>query len=278
MAKNNYDRRDIDDFGNEWEYYDQSSIDSQELKKQFSDYFKLFPWTEKITNGIGADFGCGTGRWANLVAKKVNCLICIDASNKAINVTKRNLCNNSNCHVIQCRVDALPIQDNSLDFAYSLGVLHHLPNTEKALKKCINKLKSGAPFLIYLYYKFDNRPYWYLLIWKCSDILRKIISKAPFKIKYFITNIISIVIYFPLARLAFILERIGVSVRNIPLSEYRTKSFYTMRTDSLDRFGTRLEHRFTKQQIKVMMNNAGLERITFSDSTPFWCAIGYKKL
>ena len=190
MAKNNFDRKVINDFGNEWESYDQSSVDSKELKKQFSDYFKLFSWQEKITNGIGVDFGCGTGRWAKFVSEKVNCLICIDASNKAIKVAKRNLWDKNNCHVIQGRIDTLPILDNSLDFAYSLGVLHHLPNTEQALKKCINKLKPGAPFLLYLYYAFDNRPYWYLLIWKCSDILRKIISKAPFQIKYLFSNII----------------------------------------------------------------------------------------
>ena len=51
-----------------------------------------------------------------------------------------------------------------------------------------------------------------------------------------------------------------------------------MRTDSLDRFGTRLEHRFTKKQIEMMMNNAGLEKIIFSDIAPFWCAIGYKRV
>ena len=151
MAKNNFDRKVISDFGNEWESYDQSSVDSRELKKQFSDYFKLFSWQEKITNGIGVDFGCGTGRWAKFVSEKVNCLICIDASNKAIRVAKRNLFDKNNCHVIQGRIDTLPILDNSLDFAYSLGVLHHLPNTEQALKKCINKLKPGAPFLLYLY-------------------------------------------------------------------------------------------------------------------------------
>ena len=277
MAKNNFDRKVISDFGNEWESYDQSSVDSRELKKQFSDYFKLFSWQEKITNGIGVDFGCGTGRWAKFVSEKVNFLICIDASNKAIKVAKRNLWDKNNCHVIQGRIDTLPILDNSLDFAYSLGVLHHLPNTEQALKKCINKLKPGAPFLLYLYYAFDNRPYWYLLIWKCSDILRKIISKAPFRIKYFFSNIISIIIYYPFSRLSLLLEKLGVSVKNIPLSEYRAKSFYTMRTDSLDRFGTRLEHRFTKKQMEMMMNNAGLEKIIFSDIAPYWCAIGYKR-
>ena len=50
-----------------------------------------------------------------------------------------------------------------------------------------------------------------------------------------------------------------------------------MRTDALDRFGTRLEKRFSKKQIREMMEKAGLEKINFSNNIPFWLAIGTKK-
>jgi hypothetical protein len=50
-----------------------------------------------------------------------------------------------------------------------------------------------------------------------------------------------------------------------------------MLTDALDRFGTRLEHRFTKDEIQSMMKISGLESITFSDSTPYWVALGFKQ-
>ena len=45
---------------------------------------------------------------------------------------------------------------------------------------------------------------------------------------------------------------------------------------ALDRFGTRLEHRMTQAEIKVLMENAGLGEIRFRDGVPFWCAIGRK--
>jgi len=48
------------------------------------------------------------------------------------------------------------------------------------------------------------------------------------------------------------------------------------RTDALDRFGTRLEQRFTAPEMERMMRAAGLDRITFSDHVPFWCAVGYR--
>ena len=66
-------------------------------------------------------------------------------------------------------------------------------------------------------------------------------------------------------------------MRNWPLSAYGTKSYYSLRTDALDRFGTRLEKRFTRKQITHMMVAAGLERIAFRDEEPFWCALGYKE-
>ncbi|NGZ60054.1 MAG: SAM-dependent methyltransferase, partial [Nitrospira sp. LK265] len=79
------------------------------------------------------------------------------------------------------------------------------------------------------------------------------------------------------ARLALLCERLGCNVAQMPLAEYRQRSFYTMRTDALDRFGTKLEQRFTAKQIRTMMEHAGLERIQFRDGPPYWCALGYKK-
>lgn len=50
-----------------------------------------------------------------------------------------------------------------------------------------------------------------------------------------------------------------------------------MQTDALDRFGTRLEKRFTRQQMQTFLEQAGLEKITFRENEPFWCAVGLRK-
>ena len=52
---------------------------------------------------------------------------------------------------------------------------------------------------------------------------------------------------------SFIFHKIGINVHSFPLSNYKDKSFYTMRTDALDRFGTKLESRFTKKEIEEML-------------------------
>ena len=91
------------------------------------------------------------------------------------------------------------------------------------------------------------------------------------------TDVIALILYWPLARLSLVLDGFGYNVEGIPLSYYRKHSLYTMRTDSRDRFGTPLEHRFSKTKITEMMTHAGLEKIRFSDNVPFWCVIGFKR-
>ena len=66
------------------------------------------------------------------------------------------------------------------------------------------------------------------------------------------------------------------SVDAMPLSYYRSRSLYVMRTDALDRFGTRLEHRFTRKEITGMLESAGLRDIVFSENAPYWCAVGLR--
>ena len=272
----NIDTRTVEGFGDEWKRFDQSALSEEELNERFDQYFSLFPWQILPESAVGFDLGCGSGRWALRVAPRVARLICMDASLQVLNVARGKLSKNMNCEFIHASVGGLPIRDGSMDFGYSLGVLHHVPDTAAAIKECTDKLKPGAPFLLYIYYAFDNRPAWFRLVWKISDAFRKLISSLPMGPRYYATQLIALCVYLPLARFSLLLEGLGLNVDAMPLSYYRRTSFYTMRTDALDRFGTRLEKRFTADQIEAMMRAAGLEQITFSSSMPYWCAVGIK--
>jgi len=50
-----------------------------------------------------------------------------------------------------------------------------------------------------------------------------------------------------------------------------------MRTDALDRFGARLERRFSRSEIAALLEDAGLERIRFNERPPYWSAVGYRR-
>ncbi|MBK5225498.1 MAG: class I SAM-dependent methyltransferase [Thermoleophilia bacterium] len=275
MSSTNKDRKTVEGFGDEWRRFDQSQLCVEELREIFQKYFEIFPWHTLPENAEGFDLGCGSGRWGRFVAQKVGTLHCIDASDEALSVAKINLRDRPNCLFHLASVSEMPLDDNSMDFGYSLGVLHHIPDTFSGIKDCASKLKVGAPFLMYLYYAFDNRPSWYRNLWRVSNILRLAVSRSPRLLRYWITQLFALFIYLPLSRSALLFEKLGIDVTVFPLSAYRHSSFYTMRTDALDRFGTRLEKRFTAEQIQDMMEKAGLENIVFSEKL-FWCALGYK--
>ena len=266
----------VEAFGKEWKKFDHAGLENPDLETLFQSYFSIFPWDELPPDAEGFDLGCGTGRWAHFVAQKVEHLHCIDPSAAALDVARRNLQAHMNCSFHCASVEAIPLADSSADFGYSLGVLHHIPDPQQGLRECLRKLKPGAPLLVYFYYAFDNRPAWFRMAWRVSDILRRFISALPFAVRSPLCELVAALVYWPLARIAKWLEGGGFDVELFPLSSYRNRSFYSMRTDALDRFGTRLERRFTRQQINYMMKSAGFERIVFSES-PCWCALGYRR-
>jgi SAM-dependent methyltransferase len=272
--RRNLDEQTVDGFGAEWSTFDQSAVPVDELERIFRSYFAIFPWDELPAKPEGFDLGCGSGRWARFVAARVHRLHCIDASPAALDVARRALRDAPNCRFHAASVDGMPLADGTMDFGYSLGVLHHVPDTPAAIASAARALKPGAPLLLYLYYALENRPWWFRALWRVSDRGRRSVAAMPHAAKLVCTTAIATIVYLPLARLARALERRGRDVADLPLADYRHRSFYTLRTDAYDRFGTRLEQRFTAAEIERMMLAAGLERIVFSPEAPFWCAVG----
>ncbi len=279
MTMHNVDERTVGSFGQEWSTYDQSRLPSDEKTAQrFEEYFAVFPWDSLPEHPVGVDVGCGSGRWALRVAPRVGALHCVDASEAALLVARRNLAGQPNCTFHHASVGAIPLPSGSMDFCYSLGVLHHVPDTMAGIEACVALLKPRAPFLVYLYYALDQRPWWFRGLWKGTDIMRRGIARLPFWPKRALTELIAVTVYWPAARLSAVVERLGRDPAGLPLSWYRDKSLYIMRTNAFDRFATPLEQRFTRTQIAAMMRKAGLEGIRFSENPPFWCAVGRRAL
>jgi len=275
-GQGNVDLGTVRSFGSEWARHDQSGLSQQELGALFHTYFHVFPWDALPPDAEGFDMGCGSGRWARLVAPRVGRLNCIEPAQEALAVAGRTLAGLPNVRLLHARTDTAPLAPASQDFGYSLGVLHHIPDTGAALAACVRLLKPGAPFLLYLYYRFDNRPLWFRGLWRGSDLLRSGISRLPESAKGLVTDALAATAYWPLARFALLVEKLGGNPASLPLSFYRSQSFYTMRTDSRDRFGTPLEQRFTRAEIAAMMASAGLEQVRFSESEPYWVAVGVR--
>ena len=127
-----------------WARFDQTTLSPVELQDIFESYFHIFPWHCLPHDAVGFDMGCGSGRWANHVAPKVHRLYCFDAAQAAVRVAKKALRHHRNCDVALASIDHIPLPDESMDFGYSLGVLHYIPDPVAGLRSCVAKLKPGA--------------------------------------------------------------------------------------------------------------------------------------
>lgn len=269
----NADDTTIAAFGDEWNRHRQDSLDTAELEMMWHAYFRIFPWDTLPSGAIGFDMGCGSGRYARLVAPRVGHLHVIDAAAQALVVARENLADQQNVTFHHATTDSVTLSAESCDFGYSLGVLHHIPDTEAAMADCVRLLRPGAPFLAYLYYRFDNRPAWFRAVWRVSDLIRRVIHRLPSGPKSMATDLIAFLVYWPLSRLARLIAAMGADPSWLPLSHYRNSSIATLRTDSRDRFGTPLEQRFSRDEIAAMMQRVGLIDIVFSDAEPYWVAL-----
>jgi ubiquinone/menaquinone biosynthesis C-methylase UbiE len=268
----NIDSKTVKSFGDEWKAFHDFS--PREIQSIGDDYFDLLTFETSTFNVL--DVGCGSGRWALYLAPRVKFIEAIDPS-MAVWVAKDLLKQYSNTRITHASVDNLPFLDNSFDLVYSLGVLHHLPNTQAAIHDCFKKIKSGGYFLLYLYYNLDNRGFLFKLLFKTSNALRWIISKFPTSIKKVVCDIIATIVYLPLAKLSALVALFSTSfASHIPLSYYRKTSFFIMRNDALDRFGTPLEKRFSKTEIQQMLQLVGFTNIIFSTKEPYWHVLAQK--
>jgi SAM-dependent methyltransferase len=272
----NIDPKTVDGFGEEWAAFDQTDLPPDEHRRIFDDYFSVFPFDDLPPAAEGFDVDCGSGRWADLMPPRVGRLHCIDPSPKALAVARRKLGQRNNDAFHQAGADTIPLDDGSQDFGYSLGVLHHIPDTEAALRDCVAELQPGAPFLMYLHYSFDNKPLWFRSVWKASDQVRKLITQLPLGVRKACTTALAATVYWPLTWVALLGERMGADVRNLPLAPYRYYSFDAKRTDALDRFPSRLAQRFSRAEIGAMMQRCGVRDVNFRDFVPYWVACGRK--
>ena len=105
--------------------------------------------------------GCGTGRFADVASR-------LGASE----VAAQNLADRPSVAIYQADVFHLPCRPHSFDYIYSIGVLHHTPDCEKAFKTLVPLLKPGGQIAIWLYSSYNK---WY----RMSDYYRKITSRLP---------------------------------------------------------------------------------------------------
>ena len=271
----NIDHVTVESFGEEWDKFD--AFSKEEISQVGNEYFDIVD-LDGLKNASVLDVGCGTGRWTKFIAPYVSHVDSIDPS-KAVYSAAKLLEKEDNVRLSIASVSNLPFPEGSFDFVFSLGVLHHIPDTQQAMKDAVKMVKKNGQFLVYLYYSLDNKGAFYKFIFHTSTLFRRVICKMPQGLKSVVCDIIAFTVYLPFIGLGKLLKMMlpkSKVYQKIPLSYYVGKSLNIVRNDALDRFGTPLEQRFSRKEIEEMMINSGLKDIRFSEQTPYWHALGTK--
>lgn len=271
----NIDWETVESFGEEWTKF--STFSNQDIEDVGNDYFDIVDETMLNENSRALDVGCGTGRWSRYIYTRCKTVDCIDPSD-AVVAAVTMLGDVENVRITHADVDNIPFADDSFDFVFSLGVLHHIPDTRGAMHRCVEKVKSGGHFLVYLYYNLDNKGMLSKALFHFTNSIRRGVCKMPPKPKRLICDVLAGLIYIPNAVATKAIKAVvpGEAYKRVPLAYYHDKSFNVMRNDSLDRFGTPLEQRFSRAEIIEMMESCGLCDIRVSEQRPYWHAVGRK--
>lgn len=146
-------------FGYQWQKFSSIQFESKNIGKPMEGHTRNM-W-EKITGITGAtalsgsiigDFGCGTGRFMEIVTMKQGRVIGIDLS-ASVEVAAEMFRHNPHVLIIQGDILNPPIKPGSLDGAFSIGVLHHTPDPPLGFAKMIATIKPGGWGAIAVYGK-----------------------------------------------------------------------------------------------------------------------------
>ncbi len=162
VAADNY----VGSFGYQWTLYDQTQLDHSDSQRSEAAFRRRTGFTSQDFAGkLVLDVGCGMGRFAEVATRWGACVIGVDLS-AAVEPAARNLQDRS-ASIFQADVFNLPFAAASFDYIYSIGVLHHTPDCERAFKALPSLLKPGGRIAVWIYSAYNP---WY----RMSDVYRKI--------------------------------------------------------------------------------------------------------
>jgi len=261
-------RRTQASFGYEWSQFNDWSVSGE---TNFHQYFSDFDF-QWVRGRTVLDAGCGMGRHARQMAPHVGQLIAMDFS-QAIDHAARNTADQPNVFCIQGDITSAPVADSAFDLVYSLGVLHHLADTEGAVRSLLSKVKPGGRLRIYLYWRRHGIAG---AILRGVEWVRLVTTRLPFGVLKALCWMLSVVLWFAVVLPVRAFSAIGVRRHEKwPLAVYARYPFAVLYNDQFDRFSAPIEQRWTEGEVRSLMGRLGLRDVRVMPSFG-WIAEGTK--
>jgi len=144
----------VSSFSFEWNTHNNTQLDCFRGDRSSEDQFvkKTGFGPADLRGKLVLDAGVGAGRYADVVSRWGADVVGIDLS-YAVEAACKNFLDRPNVWIAQADIGRLPFNAQSFDAIYSIGVLHHTPDTEAYFKKLVPLLKPGGTIAIWVYPK-----------------------------------------------------------------------------------------------------------------------------
>ncbi|MDA1169332.1 MAG: methyltransferase domain-containing protein [bacterium] len=240
-------------FAYEWKHiYKENNYE----KNNFYHFAGPYVTENNIAGKSTLDIGCGSGRftkWAALSGTTVSFGTDLGESVEvAFALTKdiENVC------IVQADIYAMPFQ-NIFDLAYSIGVLHHLPQPKQGFLKLPKVLKKGGEMVIWVYNRRNNTRALYFY-----EPLRNIFKTLPkpllFKLSYIPGLGVHLINLF-----GKFIEKIGFEslAAKLPFAYYANFPFNMKLNDAFDVIATPKSNYYYVEEIRRWYSEASLKDI-----------------
>ena len=247
-------RRTQASFGYEWTEFDDWQPSGS---TNFQDYFNGID-LPSLRDARVLEGGCGMGRHARQLAEHCRMILAIDFS-QAIEAAARNVGDLPNVAVVQADLQALPVADEAFEFVYSMGVVHHLADTEGVVRGLVRKLKPGGRLRLYLYWKREG---WTGRALAVVSGIRRFTTRLPFPVLKALCWVLSVGLSAGVVLPYRLLARLGVRTSEYwPLFVYTKYPFTVLYNDQFDRFSAPLEKRYSEAEARRLLEQAGLRDV-----------------
>lgn len=242
-------------FAYEWERF---GVLRPEWRKNFLDYLRPLDETWFADKTV-LDVGAGSGRHSRQAHELGARVVAVDVGD-SIDVARRNL--PPEVLTVQCDAERLPFAPGTFDLVMSIGVLHHLPDTERALRGLPRFARPGGRVHVYLYWQPPVA--WHRAVLRLVTAVRRVTTRMPHRLLHALCYPLAAGLYGALVLPYRHLRRRPRGRRiaaGLPLKTYADYPFSVCVNDQFDRLSAPIERRFERDEVETLIRSAELEDV-----------------
>ena len=258
-------------FGFEWTHFSEMLPD---WEKNARFYFEPLG-DDGLRDQLVFEGGCGKGRHTYWALKAGARIVSVDFS-RAVEVARANCRELPGDRLfVQADLMALPFDDGTFDVAFSLGVLHHLPDPEGGFRRLTALVRPGGRVLVYLYHALEGEPLKRAIL-RAVEGVRRVTTRLPHRVLLPLTNALGYGLYAGVVMPYRLLSRFSATralAERFPLKSYADYPVRVIVNDQFDRFSAPIENRYRRDEVNDWLERAGLTHTTILPGAG-WRAVG----